>query len=538
MLQAKVRANMTPPVRSLRSWGCRRELLRWWVLLACLWGTTPLFGQSIAIVGGDIHTVTGGVIRRGTLLIENGKITAVGQRIEIPDGVEKIDARGKVITPGFVSITTAPIGLRPTGSDASQRLADSLDAFDSNIKLALSVGITSGCVQLGGGGVRGGRRRDPSEVDADLLTTTGTDDYYVGLDTDGQLGRAGLSGEEEQSQLDYGDASAVCPCCGLTYLQLEPIDETPEPSRPSQRHVVVKMSHGSLDGMLVAESVFYDASPSLLSPLNRHQWRQQIAQAKRYLKELEEFEARAAASSQGGGGGAAAARGGGSPRPDTGRAGSGRPAAGGGERPRSPVSAEVLRLVKREIPMRVAAESRSQIQDLVMLADELGYRLVIERGTESWLIPQVLSEHGVSVIMTPRLRRIGRGGLEELSGSFVEMPRILQEAGVPFAVAALSGGISLGGIAGRDLTSLPLEAIFAIRGGASDAKALESLTIVPARMMGLEQRLGSLEVGKDGDVLILDGPPLDYQTYVSTAIVNGRVVYQREVDRLWPVFER
>ena len=537
MLKANAKTYMTQPVRSL--WGARSSLslLRCGALLALLCGTTSAHGQSVAIVGGDIHTVTGGVIRRGTVLIENGKIKALGQRVEIPDGVEQIDARGKVITPGFVSITTAPIGIRPTGSDASQRLADSLDAFDSSIKLALSVGITSGCVQLGGGGPRGGRRREPADGDGELAIAAGSDDYFVGLDLAVAAG-ARLPGDEEQSQLDYGDAAAVCPCCGLTYLQLEPIDETPEPSRPSQRHAVVKMSFGSLDGMLVAESVFYDASPSLLSPLNRHQWRQQIAQAKRYLKELEDFEARAASAAQGGGSGAATGRAGGATRPDSGRGGSGRPAAGGGERPRSPVSADVLRLVKGEIPMRVAAESRSQIQDLVMLADELGYRLVIERGTESWLIPQLLSEHRVAVIMTPRLRRIGRGGLEDLSGSFVEMPRILQDAGVPFAVAALSGGISLGGIAGRDLTSLPLEAIFAIRGGASDAKALESLTIVPARMMGLEQRLGSLEVGKDGDVLILDGPPLDYQTYVSTAIVNGRVVYQRELDRLWPVFER
>jgi hypothetical protein len=538
MLRAHAMTNTLPPGRSLRGWRLRWSLLRCGPLLALLCGAAAAYGQSVAIVGGDIHTVTGGVIRRGTVLIENGKIKALGQRVEIPEGVDRLDARGKVVTPGFVSITTAPIGLRPTGSDASQRLADSLDAFDSNIKLALSVGITSGCVQLGGGGARGGRRRDPADGSGELVVEAVSDDYFVGLDSGSGVGRAGLSGDEDQSQLDYGDASAVCPCCGLTYLQLEPIDETPEPSRPSQRHVVVKMSHGSLDGMLVAESVFYDASPSLLSPLNRHQWRQQIAQAKRYLRELEEFESRAASAAQAGASAAAAGRAGGAARPDSGRAGSARPAAGGGERPRSPVSPDVLRLVKGEIPMRVAAESRSQIQDLVLLADELGYRLVIERGTESWLIPQLLSEHGVAVIMTPRLRRIGRGGLEDLSGSFVEMPRILQDAGVPFAVAALSGGISLGGIAGRDLTSLPLEAIFAIRGGASDAKALESLTIVPARMMGLEQRLGSLEVGKDGDVLILDGPPLDYQTYVSTAIVNGRVVYQRELDRLWPVFER
>ena len=57
-------------------------------------------------------------------------------------------------------------------------------------------------------------------------------------------------------------------------------------------------------------------------------------------------------------------------------------------------------------------------------------------------------------------------------------------------------------------------------------------------MLGLEKRIGSIEKGKDADVLVLDGPPLDYRTYVETALVNGRVVYEREKDRVYPVFER
>ncbi len=96
----------------------------------------------------------------------------------------------------------------------------------------------------------------------------------------------------------------------------------------------------------------------------------------------------------------------------------------------------------------------------------------------------------------------------------------------------------MGGLAGRDLTSLPLEAAFAVRGGADERTALQALTIMPATMMGLQDRIGSIEKGKDADLLILNGPPLDYRTYVEQAIVAGKVAYDRGQDRVFPVFDR
>ncbi len=59
-----------------------------------------------------------------------------------------------------------------------------------------------------------------------------------------------------------------------------------------------------------------------------------------------------------------------------------------------------------------------------------------------------------------------------------------------------------------------------------------------ARLLGLQDRLGSIDKGKDADLLILDGPPLDYRTYVETAIVSGKVRYDRVKDHVYPVFDR
>ena len=67
---------------------------------------------------------------------------------------------------------------------------------------------------------------------------------------------------------------------------------------------------------------------------------------------------------------------------------------------------------------------------------------------------------------------------------------------------------------------------------------MAALTIVPARVLRLENRIGSIEEGKDADLLILNGPPLDYRTYVQTALVGGKVHYERDRDRVYPTFER
>ena len=462
--------------------------------------------KILAITGGDIHTVTQGVIRGGTIIVRDGKIAEIGQNIKVPEGAETIDATGKTVTPGFVAISMSGIGLPGGGGfgggrggggggggGSNNELADTLNPFDRNMKLALSVGITSGCVQVGGGGGGGRRgRRDPAEP-------------FVGLDPDATE----LETMTSPTEQDFGgEQLPTCPCCGLTYLPLEPIDETPEPAPQQQRHVVVKMSYGSIDGMLAAEDVFYDSSvASLMGAQSVYDWRKKFETAKKYVKELAEHEAAIKA----------------------------------GERkqpPRNPVDDQFLKLMKREIPMRVTAESVGQIRAMIALAKEFDYRLVIERATEGWVIPNELSEAAVSVIISPRSQRTPQFGKEDSTGSYIESPRVMAESGVPFAVTVLSSSISLDGIAGRDLTALPLEAAFAIRGGATEAQGLESITINPARMMGMSDRIGSLEVGKDADILILDGSPMDYRTWVETAIVNGHPVYNRTEDRIMPVFER
>ena len=124
--------------------------------------------------------------------------------------------------------------------------------------------------------------------------------------------------------------------------------------------------------------------------------------------------------------------------------------------------------------MLVRANTVNEINDMVDLSMEQGYDLVIQGGVEAWVLADKLGAAGVGVIYTPRTRRRARKGREDDTGSFVESPRIFQEKGIPFSLATLSNSISMGGLAGRDLTSLPLEAAFAVRGGADERTALQS----------------------------------------------------------------
>jgi imidazolonepropionase-like amidohydrolase len=362
-------------------------------------------------------------------------------------------------------------------------LADSLNPFDRNIQMCLSSGITTACVETGGGG--GGR---------------------FGRDAD------------EEFWLDPTDSNRtrVCPCCGLAIAPTEPIGPQAPTERTARRSAVLKMTFGDVTKMVVKESPFYHLpAGSFAGALNRHQWRETIKRARQQIKDQASADAAA-------------------------DAGMDFPAAGPGGAGRRNAPDEVLKLVEKKIPLRTEAYSVEQMREAIALAKELDYNLILDGVHEAWLMPGELSAAKVQVVLTPRSRRRAQPGKEDSSGSSIETSAYLEKAGVPFAVIPVGEGraggtaVSLDGVPGRDLTSLPLEAAFAVRGGCSEQTALEGLTINAARMLGLGDRLGSIEVGKDADFLILDGPPLDYRTYVNQAYVNGTLCYDRKREGIFP----
>ncbi len=521
----------------------------------------PEKGPILALVGGDIVTITGPIIRSGTVLVQDGKILKVGQDLDVPEGAEVIDTAGKTITPGFIALSISNIGINT--SDRNSKLADILNPYDRTMKYCLGVGITSGCALLPSSSTSSRRSsQDTSTLDHSHGHDHGDHDHSndtrdkVDLMLDALASLEAPKGlidqvppsdvaqwfdvirfdphSYEMHGLMPDGAGGFYSCCEMATMVRVPAITAPVPkASPPRKNAVIKLSYGSLEPMVVEETPFYYlASSALAGPYNRYKWRENVKKAQEYVDALaryEEEKSQAEAEEEKSSSGKDE-----DSKSDQAKSKVAKPKA-----PRKTVSDELIKLVKREIPLRVDASSLDLMRDMIDLAEELDYDLVLEGVHEAWLMADELGEESVSVIVTPRSRRRPRPGLEITeSGSSIETVRYLEQAGVPFAITALSSGVSLNGLAGRDLTSLPLEAAFAVRGGASEQAALEALTIVPARILGLEDRLGSIEEGKDADLLILEGDPLDYRTYVETTIVAGQICYQRDDDRVYPVFSR
>jgi imidazolonepropionase-like amidohydrolase len=177
---------------------------------------------------------------------------------------------------------------------------------------------------------------------------------------------------------------------------------------------------------------------------------------------------------------------------------------------------EVLRRVlDGELPWCQHAHRADDIATGLRLADEFGYRLVIHHGTEAHLLADLLAERGVPVISGPLFTSRPK---VELRNQTMRNPGILAAAGVQVAITT-------------DHSSVPIQllvhqATLAMKEGLDRETALRSITANPARIMGIDDRVGSLRVGLDGDVVLWSGDPLDVMSRAVRVFVAGREVYQ------------
>ena len=184
-----------------------------------------------------------------------------------------------------------------------------------------------------------------------------------------------------------------------------------------------------------------------------------------------------------------------------------------------------------------------RIRQAMAIARLLGVGVVLEDPVTAWSIADEVAATGSMVILSPRNRKSADPARPETTGSNIAMARILSDVGVPVAVHPPSGrfggsGLGTRGILGQDLNTPHIDAAFAVRGGLDNRKALRTITLEAAKIIGAEARVGSLEAGKDADVLILDGEPLHYRSFVETALVNGKVVYEKAKESFYRHIKR
>jgi imidazolonepropionase-like amidohydrolase len=192
--------------------------------------------------------------------------------------------------------------------------------------------------------------------------------------------------------------------------------------------------------------------------------------------------------------------------------------------------ATILQILKGELLARFQADDRDELLGIARLAQKYGFRPVIEGCREGWTIAEELGRAGAYAVVTPRDRVDKSEELVAAGGTSIENAAILRAHGVQVAIVPAGKSVDLGGIAGRDILALTVEAGFGVRGGLTNEAALEAITIVPARLLGVDHRVGTLEVGKDCDLIVCDGDLMHYETFVQQAVVDGKVVYEKNKE--------
>ncbi len=177
---------------------------------------------------------------------------------------------------------------------------------------------------------------------------------------------------------------------------------------------------------------------------------------------------------------------------------------------------EALELVlKGEIPLRAHAHRADDVATAVRIVEEFGIEMSWEHATEGHRIAEWIAEKGIPAVWGPSLTARPKWEMRELS---FDTPKAFYEAGVKYANQTDAVGSSI--------AFLPLCAGMAVKHGLPYGEALKAITITPAEILGVDDRVGSIEKGKDADLRILDGDPLELRTRVEMVIIDGEIVHR------------
>jgi imidazolonepropionase-like amidohydrolase len=176
----------------------------------------------------------------------------------------------------------------------------------------------------------------------------------------------------------------------------------------------------------------------------------------------------------------------------------------------------LVQVLNKEIPLKAHVHRADDIMTAVRIAKEFDVNITLDHCTEGYLIKDVLAETGLSVIVGPLITDRSK---IELKNQNIKTPGILSKLGIKVAIMT-------------DHPCVPeqylcLCAAIAAREGMDEKEAMKAITINAAEIIGINDRVGSIEIGKDADIVIYDGHPFELKTQVQKTIINGNVVYEK-----------
>jgi imidazolonepropionase-like amidohydrolase len=185
-------------------------------------------------------------------------------------------------------------------------------------------------------------------------------------------------------------------------------------------------------------------------------------------------------------------------------------AAGAALAPRPDLSLEALAPVARgELPLVLRADTEDDIRGAVRFAAERGLKLIVAGGLEAWRVTDLLKERDVPVLVN--VDRVPRRESDPYDAAFAN-PAALHRAGIRFAIVSDDASQS---------RNLPYEAAMAHAFGLPAEAALRAITLSPAEIFGVADRLGTVEAGKDATVIVADGDIMDHRTHVTHVFIDG-----------------
>lgn len=484
-----------------------KTILAWVFAATGMTSSASLLSADIlAIKGKTVYTMAGAAIEDGVVVIQDGKIAAVGKAadVAIPDGAQVLNA--EVVTPGLIDAHSV-VGL--TGylnqrqdqeqidhSEPIQPELRALDAYDPQERLVEWIrgfGITTINTGHAPGEIISGQtmivKTTGKTVDEAVVVPTAMiaatlGDWAVkgGGKAPGTRSKAVAMLREElvkaqiylKKQQDAENSKAKTP---------ESTEKPSDPSAPAANNSDPAMTPPA--EMATTEKAEVASHPEATSqPVGEPADATPPTAGTHEPMKSEESDAKAEDKKK--------------------------------DPPDRDLRMEALcRVLKREIPLLVTVHRAADIVSTLRLAKEFGICIILDGASEAYLVREEIKTAGVPVILHPTMMRSGKGPTENAS---METASILKKAGIPFAIQ--SGFEDY-----VPKTRIVLfEAGVAASNGLLPQDALASITIEAAKILGIQARVGSLEVGKDGDVAMYDGDPFEYTTHCTGAVINGKLV--------------
>lgn len=376
--------------------------------------------ETVAITNGRVFTVSGPPIERGTVLIQGGKIAAVGANVQVPPGARVIDATGKIVTPGWLeSATQIGIVEIPSGAEGS----DDQSSSDKDLSAAFNV-------------------VDSFNGESTVIPVTRVEGITRAVVMPAGTGHVLLG---QGALFDLSGAQVPASVVKAPVAMFANLGEAGAALEGGSR----------ASAMLRLREALQDA---LDFARNRISWNN--AQRRPYARGRLDMEAL------------------------------------------GPV-------VRGELPLAINANRASDLLAAMRLADEFHLKLILMGAIEGWRVADQLVARKVPVVVKPLTDIPSFDAL----GATLENPARLSKAGVTLVLSSFDT---------HNARNLRQEAGNAISYGLDRDAALRAVTLEPARVWGVADRVGSLEVGKDADVVVWSGDPFELTTGPEHVFIAGR----------------